>query len=144
MTKERLAELMVRAADGLLPDAERQELHAYLAQDPMLQGELEAHMTIKAVTDGWTARLDADLAEDRHQAQATTRWEARIGVGLLVVGLGILMGFGLIEALLDPEAPLWLRAGLGLTTSGTIVLLFSVVRWRLATYTHDAYREIVR
>ena len=144
MTEERLAELMVRAADGLLPAAEQQELDRYLRDHPQLRADLEAHVQIKAVTDGWIARLDADLAEDRHQAQAMTRWEGRVGVGLLVVGLGVLMGFGLIEALMDPEAPLWLRGGLGFTVSGTLVLLFSVLRWRLATYQQAAYKEIIR
>lgn len=147
MTEEdRQAMLMVRAADGLATAAEQQELERLLDQQPHLRQELAAHRQIKAITDGWSARLDADLAEDRHQAQAATRWEIRIGLGLLLGGLLLLMGGGLAAALVgDPQAPPWgLRAGLGATVLGTIVLLFSVARWRLSTRPHDAYKEIVR
>ena len=144
MNEERLAELMVRAADDLVTPAEEAELAQHLRRHPELRQELDAHRRIRAVTEGWVKRLDLDLAEDVHNHDPRTRWEARIGLGMLFVGVGILSGFGLAEMMTAPDVPLWVRAGLGLTLSGTIVLLLSVIRWRLATRPHDAYKEVIR
>ena len=144
MTDERLATLMVRVADGLATPAERRELDSHLRQHPNLSQELEAHMQIKAVTDQWVSRLDVDLAGDKHQAKASTQLEARLGLALLFVGVGILGGFGLAELMLDAEAPLWARLGTGATLGGLLVLLLSVIRARLATIKHDAYTEVIR
>lgn len=144
MTEERLATLMVRVADGLATHAEQRELQAHLQQHPTLVEELEAHVQIKAVTDQWVRRLDVDLAQDRHAEKTSTQVEARVGLALLFVGVGILGGFGLTELFLDPEAPLWLKVGLGAVLSGTLVLLISVVRARLAARKYDAYTEVIR
>lgn len=144
MTDERLATLMVRAADGLATQAEQRELDAHLRQHPELAQELEAHMQIKAVTDQWVQRLDVDLAQDQHARKISTQLEARVGLALLFVGIGVLGGFGLSELFLDPEAPLWVKIGLGSVLSGTLVLLISVIRARLAASKHDAYTEVIR
>ncbi|MEL6345034.1 MAG: hypothetical protein AAFV53_18100 [Myxococcota bacterium] len=144
MTEERLAELMVRVADQSASPAEQQELQDHLRHHPELQEELDAHMKINAITDDWMRRLDLDLAEDRFQVSATTRLELRLGTALVVVGLGTLSGFGLVEMLLDPAAPLWVKVGMSALAGGILVMLLSVIRWKLATRKSDAYQEIVR
>lgn len=142
MREERLERLMVAVVDGVATPEERRELEAHLETRPDLAEELEAHMAIKSMTDDWVGRLDLDLAEDAHRAGA--KLDARIGVSLLLAGLAVLTGFGVVEALLEPEAPLWLRAGTGLSAAGSLLLLVAVIRWRLATWKSDAYKEIVR
>lgn len=144
MNEQRLAELMVRVADRMASPAEQDELNAYLVEHPELQQELDAHMQIKAITDKWVERLDLDLVEDRVQQSPTARLERNVGTALVVSGVGILGGFGLIEFLSVAEAPLWARLGLSLAVGGVLVLLISVIRWRLATHKSDAYKEVIR
>ena len=142
MTEERLERLMVAVVDGVATPDEHRELSEHLKSRPELADELESHMAIKSMTDEWVGRLDLDLAEDRYQSGA--RLDARLGVSLLLAGLAVLMGFGMVEAMLEPDAPMWLQVGMGLSLGGSLLLLIAVIRWRLATWKSDSYKEIVR
>lgn len=142
MTEERLEKLMVSVVDGVATPDEQRELSEHLKMRPELAAELESHMSIKSMTDEWVGRLELDLAEDRHRTSA--RLEARLGVSLLLAGLAVLTGFGLVEAMMAPDAPMWVRVGTGLSLGGSLLLLVAVIRWRLATLKSDAYKEIVR
>jgi len=144
MNPERFEELMVKVVDEVASPAEREELMAYLVDKPELMEELEAQRSLKAITDGWVRRLEHDLAQDRHERSPLLRLERALGWTLLLVGIAILSGWGLTEAMLDPEVPVWARVGLGAGIAGTLVLLFSVVRWRLSTWKSDPYNEVIR
>jgi anti-sigma factor RsiW len=143
MTEERLAELMVRAVDGLLDKPQTEELMAYAAQHPDVADELRAHEALKQVTDGWVERLVADAREDGFAAAPVTRASMGVGLALLLAGVGVLFGVGAWELWLDPAAPLWVKAGSGLMLGGLLVLLTSVVRWKWATR-NDPYNEVIR
>jgi ferric-dicitrate binding protein FerR (iron transport regulator) len=144
MTPERLEELMVRAVDGLATPAEREELMAYVTAHPEHGTELDAHRAIKAVTDGWVARLDVDLAVDANRTSTVSRIEGGLGMGLLLAGLAIFGGFGLTALVLDPEVPAWVKLGTALCCSGGLVLLLAAVRRRLTTMPSDRYNEVIR
>ncbi len=144
MTEERLAELMVKVTDDVATAAEREELMSYIAGQEDLRKELESHMAMKAVTDGWVERLEYDLAIDKHDSSAGAGIERLIGVGLLIVGTGVLTGWGTVELFADPEAPMYVKAGVGMLVSGTLVLLFSAIRWRMSTSKDDRYTEVIR
>ena len=88
-------------------------------------------------------RLQADLAEDRHRRSPTTRIETWLGVALMLAGVGLMTGWGIGEALLDPSVPLAVRGGLALATAGSMVLLVAAVRWRLRTRDSDSYEDVV-
>ena len=144
MNDERFEELMVRVADQVATPSEEEELMRYVAGRPDLQVELDAHRALKAVTDGWVDRLQLDVVEDAYRVSAVTRFEWGAGVALLLVGIGVMTGWGLVEALVDPAAPLWLKIGLGSSVAGTLVLIAAAVRWRIRTYAHDQYTEVIR
>jgi len=144
MTEERLAELMVKVVDQVATAEEREALMSHIQGDVEMQKELEAHMAIKAVTDGWVQRLDYDLSLDRHDAQPVWAALRALGVGLLVLGFTVLGAWGVVELFIDPEAPLWLKIGVGLCGAGIWLLALSVVRWRWVTHRDDAYREVIR
>ena len=110
---------------------------------PDLVEVLARHRGLKAVTDGWVARLDADLAQDE-AAAAPSRRIAQAGVGALVLGMAILTGGGLTEVLLDASAPMWLRGSVGLIAAGSVVLLGWAVFFRVKTGARDPYKEVIR
>ena len=144
MNDERYEELMVKVADGAATPAEREELMAWVADKPELRVELEEHQALKAVTDGWMARLEADLMADRDRKSPVRRSERGIGVTLLLVGLAVLMVTGPILALADPDVPLAMKLGLGATLGGAHLLLIHVVRTRLRDRQHDPYKDVIR
>jgi ferric-dicitrate binding protein FerR (iron transport regulator) len=144
MNPERFEELMVKVVDEVASPAEREELMAYLVDKPELMAEFDAQRSLKALTDGWVSRLEHDLAHDRHERSPLVRVERVLGLTLFLVGVAILSGWGITEAMLDPEIPVWARLGLGGLISGTLVLLFSVIRWRLSTWKSDPYKEVIR
>ena len=144
MNTERLEILMVRVVDGLASPAERAELDSALEARPELRRELETHMAIKMTTDQWVRRLDLDLAEDALRTNPTIRWVNRIGMTFAAAGFAILTGYGLVAVLLDPEAPLWIRAGMGLFGGGSALLMGSAIVHRFRTWKSDAYKEVIR
>lgn len=144
MTDARREELMVKVADGVATPLEREELMADIAGDDELMRELEAHRALKATTDGWIERLKLDALEDAAVRSPVARAERAVGVSLVVGGTCVLGGFGLVELLLDPSAPLWVKLGTAAVLGGLALLLFSVVRWRLTTHAADKYKEVIR
>ncbi len=144
MTDERLAELMVKVADGAATGAEREELMAWIADKPALRAELDAHRALKATTDGWMARLEADLMEDRARASGPRKAIGGAGVWLLVAGLAVLTFASPVLAIQDPEVPLGIKAGMGLTFAGAAVLLTAVIVGRLKDRKSDPYTEVIR
>ena len=136
--------LMVKVTDETASPAEREELMSWLLDKPELRQELEQHQALKAVTDGWVARLETDLLADRRAAAPSTQWVQRIGIGLLLVGLAVMYGHVFTEALVSSEAPLLIRLGLSGTLLGIVVLLGSVIRGRLQDRKTDRYKEVIR
>lgn len=143
MTEDRLAELMVKRADGLATEAEEEELMRHLEDHPELERELAAHTALGTVTEAWAHRLVADAREDGWTASVLTRGERGLGLGLVVAGTALLTGFGLWELVLDPEAPWWVKAGTVLLFAGLGVLTVSVARWKWQQG-KDPYEEVVR
>jgi hypothetical protein len=144
MTDERLAELMVKVVDEVATLAEREELMTHIQGDETLRRELETHRAMKAVTDGWVERLAYDLALDHHEGVRGDGLVRSVGLSALLLGFGVLVVWGGIEIGIDPEAPTWVKAGLGLMGGGAGLLLFSVIRWRWKTAPTDKYREVNR
>lgn len=144
MTEQRFEELMVKVADGAATAEEERELSAWLADHPEEAAELERHRQLVAMSQGWLERLELDRVQDAQAARPAARVEQRIGVALVVLGFAVLTAFGLVEALLDASAPLWVRAGLGLAGAGTLILLFQVGRQRWEALRSDRYEEVIR
>ena len=144
MTEERLAELMVKAADGVASPEDREELMAWVVDRPDLQRELEEHQALRAVTDGWMSRLEADLMEDRKRTGTGHRLLQGMGVAAVFAGLVLLTLYGPFEAVLDPEAPTALRLGFGLTFGGAIALLVYLGVHRISNLKNDPYNKVIR
>lgn len=144
MTEERYEELMVKAVDGVASASERDELMRHLVAHPDRRRELDAQRALKALTDGWVARLEHDLAIDRHEASPGWRGGRLVGLTLLAAGGAALAGGVAWEIARDPEVPAWLLVGLGLGAAGLGTLLVSVIRWRWSTVSADPYTQVIR
>ncbi len=144
MNTERLEELMVKTVDGVATPAEKEELMSHVIDNPELRAELEAQQALKAVTDGWMSRLQADLAADRDRTSPARKGVRGIGVMLLLVGLAILTAWAPVELLLDETVPLWVKAGTGLGSAGALLLLFHVIQTRFFGGDNDPYDEVIR
>lgn len=144
MTPERMEELTVKVVDDVATAAEREELMAWLVDHPDARAELERQQALKALTDGWVSRLEHDLVNDRYEQRGVVRAERAIGVTLVLVGFALLSGFGVYALFGDPEVPVWVKMGTGAMTAGGLLLLLSVIRWRLATRKSDPYEEVIR
>jgi len=143
MTDIELEALMVAVVDGVASPSQREALYRDLKDHPDLARELEEHMAIKALTDGWVRRLEVDLIEDAHREQPVTRTETAIGGALFLAGLAVLAGFGAAEVVAS-DAPIWLRTGYGLMAAGGLVAAVSVLRWKWKTWKRDPYSEVIR
>lgn len=144
MTEERLAELMVMVTDRTATPAEQEELMDYLVDRPELRRELEAHQAVKALTDGWVERLEADLAIDRSDRDPTTSSLMVLGTVLFALSIALFTGWGLVAGMLDSNAPMLVRVGLGGMAASLVLLFFGGMRWRMMTATQDPYREVIR
>lgn len=144
MHTERLEELMVKVVDGVASPAEREELMTHVIDKPALRAELEGQQALKASTDGWMRRLEADLAADRDRTAPARRGIRGLGVGLLLVGLAILTAWAPIEMLFADDVPPWVKAGTVLTGAGTVLLLCHVIYTRFLGGDTDPYDEVIR
>ncbi len=144
LSDEHLAELMVKVVDSVATPAEREELMQHVVDDPELQAEYENQMALKAVTDGWMSRLEADLAANHDRTNPVRNAERGLGIALFVFGLAVLWGWGVVEAMMNPTTPVPLKVGLGAFSAGSLLLLVHVVRVRFFSGARDPYTEVIR
>lgn len=136
--------LMMKRVDGVLGDGEEARLQGHVSGCDDCRGELGDFLEHKQVTDLIRERLQYDEALDHFWGGVHNRLEQRVGWSLVLIGVSICCGFGLVQLLMDPGVPAWLRIGTGAVGAGSLVLLASVVRWRLTTGGKDKYTEVIR
>ncbi len=135
--------LMVKVVDETATPAEREELATWLADKPELRRELEEHRALRAVTDGWVARLEAELARERAaEGGGAAGFAERTGVALLVLGVLVLGGWGVLSAWRDPEVPVPVDVGLTALVLGLLLVLGTLAARRLRA--PDPYEKLRR
>lgn len=144
MTQVRFEELMVKVVDATASPAEREELMSWVAAHPELQLELEEHQALRAVTEGWMARLEADLMEDRQREGAFHRLAQGLGVLAVLAGAVVLTLFGAVELLGDPKVPAGIKWGLGLSYGGFGFLVLYLATVRIFNQRNDPYSKVIR
>jgi len=144
MNCEEAQGLMMKKVDGVLSAEEEGPLQSHLDSCAGCSAELTDFVDHKAATDLIRDRLQYDVALDQYWGGVYNRLEQRVGWSLVVIGVSICMAFGLVHTLISPDVPLWLRAGIGATGAGGLILLVSVIRWRLTTGRKDKYTEVIR
>ena len=144
MSPEEVQALLVKVVDHVATPAEREALMQQAVRDDPLRLELERHMALKAITDGWVARLEHDLRQDELRTQSPTRHINTLGLVLLCSGLAVFTGGDLWRALTSPDVPAWIQVGVALTVTGITVLLANLVYIRHQLSHSDPYKDVIR
>ncbi|MBL4686753.1 MAG: hypothetical protein JKY37_19300 [Nannocystaceae bacterium] len=126
---ERVAVLLQCQLEGNATDAETEELTLYAEERPDLRAHIENQVARGNLGHGWLERVRKD--EAIATVENTSRARVERGVGLAM----ILGGFA---------AAFFTPVGGGVVGMGLLILLYSVVRVRLATHANDPYKDIVR
>ena len=139
-----LQALLVRAADGELDAAERDELEARIVADPSLAAEL-AELRAAGRALGEFALRDPNPDDWEHFEQDLfPRAERLSGWVLMLVGWVALLGYGLVLWLADPDVPLVVKLGGGALIVGLAVLTVHVGRRAARERQRDPYRDVIR
>ena len=145
---DRARELLMRALDGEIAEAERAELEALLAADPTLRAERERLAHVKEVTMGMKPRNPPEQVWDGYWNSVYSRVERGIGwilvsLGAIVVG-GWAVWEGTRDLIADPTLPGFVKAGILALGFGLVIVAVGVVRHRLFVYRTDPYKDIER
>ena len=124
---KRVQELTRRVRDGEASDAEREELALYVEDKPEVQSLVVRADQERELGAGWLARSEADKRIVAAETTPYTKFERRLGVGLIVSG-----GLG---SFLFPPAFIAVLAG-------GAVLTWSVLRVKLKTLGKDPSKDI--
>jgi hypothetical protein len=128
--KERVEQLLGRSRTGEATEAEREELELYAKEQPEVRALVEKSQRESELGEGWLQRVEADDKLQALGASRRVRLERGLGLGLLVAGFGL--------NLIAPAI-----GGIAMGT-GTLVLLYSFVRARLAEQKSDPYKDVLR
>jgi anti-sigma factor RsiW len=138
--RERIEELLMRAVDDLLDQAEREELEALLDRHPDYRAELDDFRRIKETTDAMTARIVADFEREPPREPPATRTLHTFAFLLLLSSTLVLLGFAAWGLFVEEEIPLLLKVAFAVGGIGTGLLFAHVLRIRMRG--RDPYEEI--
>lgn len=145
---ERARELLMRALDDELDQADVRELDLLLSADPEMRDEWERLMRLKEVTSNMKLRKPPEAMWDGYWNSVYSRLER--GVAWILVSLGaILLGsygawYGVKDLIADTELPFLVKGGILALIVGLVILLVSVLRHRIFVSQTDPYKEIER
>jgi len=140
--------LLMGHIDGELDPAQTRRLQDHLAVCVSCRREETAFRALGKVTEEMINEDLPSIDLDAEWDSMYRRLERSFGWILMSVGLIIMLGFAAWqfanEFLLNAEASLWLRVGVGAALAGAIVLLVSIGRETLTKYRSERYREVQR
>lgn len=127
---ERVQALLQRSLAGTATDAESEELALYATDRPDLRDHIEAQVQRGALGHGWLERVQRD--QSIAEVDGSRRAQLERGVGLTLLLSGWLLVY------LSPVV------GGPVAGAGLLILLYSLIRVRLATHAQDPYKDIER
>ena len=140
--------LLMGHIDGELGPAETTRIEDHLVVCVSCRREETAFRALGEVTEEMINEELLPIDLEAEWDSIYRRMERSFGWILMSVGLIILLGFGawqlVNEFLLNAEASMWLRVGVGATLAGVIVLLVSIGREALTKHRSERYREVQR
>ncbi len=145
---QRARRLMMAALDGESTPEERRELDRMLETNSEFREEWKQLNRVKEVTSAMALREPPEEIWEEYWTSVYNRTERGIGWLLLSLGSIVLLGYGAwkwVEAVFQTEElPLLPKVAILGVAFGLSILVVSVIREKLFTKKHDAYKEVQR
>lgn len=128
--------------DGEVTQQQRQRVELLLEESPALRFELAE---LKKMQSTVKTLAHKELGKERlnEMVSSPTQWVARkSGWALYLVGLAVLVGWGLYQFSRDNEVHLVEKIATGMVLMGVVLLFASVLRQRLNEARNDRYKDV--
>lgn len=146
--KEREIYLFELALEGELNSEEQNEFNQLLETNPQLKFEYDEQKKIKGVLMNMSLKNPGKEFWDGYWLSIYNRIERGIAWILISISAIIIAGYGIYEAitnlLADTNIPGFMKISIIVFVIGLAILIFSLIREKLATRKKDKYREIQR
>ncbi len=144
--KERCQQLMMAEIDGETTGKEKAELSELLQKYPELSLEQSTFRQLKEVTQNMKLKQpDAEIWQT-YWYNVYNRIERGFAWFIFTLGIGILIVYGLLQAVLDlwnePNLPMIVKLGIFGILLGLVLLLISTLREKLFLRRHERYKEV--
>ena len=140
----RTEELICRVADGVASPDEQREVALVSGRDAEVRENLMLQQkAVSSMRSVGLRELDDDVVEQFVHG-VYNRLERRAGWMLVILGFGLVTGYGLYELLTGPDVNTFYRLGIAGLLVGFGLLISSVLRVRLKLLKHDKYAEVKR
>lgn len=141
-------ELLTKAFDGELSDAESVAFDNFLAKFPECAKEWQDMQALQRVTASMKFKQPSKEVWDMYWHDTYNRLERGFAwilfsIGAFLVGAFVIYNF-ITEFLADAQVPEILRWGISFMAIGALALFISVLREKLFTRKRDPYKEIER
>jgi len=146
--KEREIYLFELALEGELNSEEQNEFNLLLESNPQLKIEYDEQKKIKGVLMNMSLKNPGKEFWDGYWLSIYNRIERGIAWILISISAIIIAGYGIYEAmtnlLADTNIPGFMKISIIVFVIGLAILIFSLIREKLASRKKDKYREIQR
>lgn len=146
--KEREIYLFELALQSELNSDEQNEFNQLLGTNPQLKMEFEEQKKIKGVLMNMSLKNPGKEFWDGYWLSIYNRIERGIAWILISISAIIIAGYGIYEAitnlLADMNIPGFMKISIIVFVIGLAILIFSLIREKLASRKKDKYREIQR
>lgn len=145
---DRARELMMRALDEEITEAQNSELQGLIESDESVRAEWERLTLVKQNTTSLYLRQPPNATWERYMDSVYRRVERGIGWALLSVGAIVLLSYalwqGINELLGDLTVPWYVKGGVLALLVGIVILAVSVMREKYFVFKDDPYRGVNR
>jgi ferric-dicitrate binding protein FerR (iron transport regulator) len=145
---DRTHQLMMRALDGELGEADQAELQRLLRAEPSLQVEWNRLNRLKEVTSTMALRSPPEEVWETYWTSVYHRFERGVGWVLLSLGVIVSLSYGLWQAakqlMADATIPPFVKGAILAVIVGGVILFVSVIREKWFVYRSDPYKDVQR
>jgi len=146
--KEREIYLMELALDGELSAEEKKEFNDLIRGNPKLKAEFNEQKKIKEVLMNMSIKNPGKEFWDGYWLSIYNRIERGIAWVLISISAIVIAGYGIYEAitnlLAETNIPVFMKIAIVVFVIGIAILVFSLLREKIAVNKKDKYKEIQR
>jgi len=146
--KEREIYLMELALEGELSTEEKKEFDYLLRDNPKLEAEFNEQKKIKEVLMNMSIKNPGKEFWDGYWLSIYNRIERGIAWILISISAIVIAGYGIYEAIInlfaETNIPVFMKIAIIVFVIGIAVLIFSLLREKIAVSKKDKYKEIQR